>query len=152
MPPENFSSLFSLLIILWFWGQSPLTGCMGELSFWLKIWVFNSTVSPSLLQSVTMFHPSTFPVLSFSPLYLYPNFDVPHLSPGQHHGLSTGLPATTHFNPSFLLLSERFSKTQIDHVILPSSPTPQLSLAPHGQHHQCPPLSMVSKPWLTERF
>lgn len=71
-----------------------------------------------------MSYPSAFPVSAFSPLWLYPNFDIPHLSPGQHHALSASLPVTTHFNPSFLLLSEPFSKTQIDHVILSSTPPP----------------------------
>lgn len=106
------------------WGSKSFNWIYGEITFLAKDLSFKLHCAPYLLQPASMFYPSTFPVSSFSPLCPYPNFDIPHLSPGQHHAPSASLPVTTHFNPSFLLLSELFSKTQIDHVILPSASPP----------------------------
>lgn len=121
---ENYFFLFSHFWHSLVWGSKSFNWIYGEINFLAKDLSFKLHCAPSLLQSVTMFYPSTSPVSPFSPLCPYPNFDVPHLSPGQHHAPSASLPVTTHFNPSFLLLSELFSKTQIDHVILPSTPPP----------------------------
>jgi hypothetical protein len=98
-----------------------------------------------------VFHWSTFPVSSpFSLLCLQPSFGVHHLSFGQHHGLSTGLPTPTGFNSFFILLSKCSSRTKID--ILLFSASQKLSLDPHGQTKSVQLLRMVYKSLLLEYF
>ena len=136
--------IFSLFWHSLVWGSKFFNWIHREANFLAKDLSFKLHCAPSLLQSVTMFYPSIFPVSAFSPLWLYPNFDIPHLSPGQHHALSASLPVTTHFNPSFLLLSETFSKTQIDRVTLSSTPPP----SSHWLLMQPPSARCPSPGWL----